>query len=72
MNALSPDDLKKLSTADRMALISEIWNTFESAEVPMTAAQIEELDRRFETFEDDIQRAIPMEQVFAKLNTRTP
>lgn len=58
--------------ADRMELMGEIWNSFGAAEVPLTAAQSEELDRRLDSFETDIQRAIPMDQVFARLEQRKP
>jgi len=55
-----------------MELMGEIWNSFSAAEVPLTSAQSEELDRRLDSFNTDIQRAIPMDQVFARLERRKP
>ena len=70
MIPLSHDEIKRMSVADRMALMGEIWNSFEHAEVLLTTAQTEELDRRLESFDEDIQHSIPMEEVFAKLERR--
>ena len=72
MIPLSNDEIKKMSVADRMELMGEIWNSFSAAEVPLTAAQSEELDRRLDSFNTDIQRAIPIDQVFARLERRKP
>jgi len=72
MPLLSHDEISKMSVADRMELMGEIWNSFSATEVPLTAAQSEELDRRLDSFDTDIQRAIPIDQVFARLERHKP
>ena len=38
--------IDQLSPAERLALIGELWDSLEASQVPVTAAQREELDRR--------------------------
>lgn len=45
-------DVKQLSTAEKLLLVSELWNDLEAhpTEVPVPREVIEELDRRMEHF----------------------
>ncbi len=70
MKILSNDDIKSMSKADRMDLMGQLWDSFEDSDVPLTAEQTAELDRRLDRFDEDVTRAIPMAQVFAKLHAR--
>jgi putative addiction module component (TIGR02574 family) len=38
--------IDQLSPAERLALIGELWDSLEASQVPVTAAQRDELDRR--------------------------
>jgi putative addiction module component (TIGR02574 family) len=38
--------IDQLSPAERLALIGRLWDSLEEADVPVTPAQREELDRR--------------------------
>jgi putative addiction module component (TIGR02574 family) len=46
MNPLSSDDVKRLSPQDRLALIEQLWDSLDDADVPVTEAQIAEVERR--------------------------
>ena len=47
-------ELQKLSAADKFALAVELWDELSSNpdEIPVTEEQLNELDRRFEEWED--------------------
>jgi len=55
MNApvLSPEQIAKLSTEDRLSLISELWDSLAELDIPLSAAQEAELDRRDATYASD-------------------
>jgi putative addiction module component (TIGR02574 family) len=64
--------IDRLSVAERMALIGEIWDSI-SAEVeqsPLTEAQRQEVDRRLAAHRANPQAAIPWEQVEAEALAR--
>ena len=48
--------IEELTPAERLALIGELWDSLESEQVPMTRAQIEELERRLVTADADAAR----------------
>ena len=49
-----PFNLQHLSIAERILLVEQIWDSIaaESAALPVTPAQQEELDRRLEAFQN--------------------
>jgi putative addiction module component (TIGR02574 family) len=59
-----------LSPADRLALISELWDSLEPGEVPITPAQREELDRRLSTADADARRGKTWSVLQADLRRR--
>jgi putative addiction module component (TIGR02574 family) len=66
---MTQDEIAKLSTAERLSLISDLWDSVADADVPLTQAQREELDRRLLTFEADAARAVSWETVKAELGS---
>lgn len=50
---LSADELTRLTPPERIALIAQLWDSLEDAQVPPTPAQQTELDRRLGTLEQD-------------------
>ena len=46
-------DIDSLTPAEKLELIGELWESLEADDVPLTQAQIEELDRRLATADDD-------------------
>jgi putative addiction module component (TIGR02574 family) len=53
MNFLSPDELARLTPPERIALIAQLWDSLEDEQIPLTAAQQTELDRRRDALEQD-------------------
>jgi putative addiction module component (TIGR02574 family) len=53
MDALNQDELVRLTPPERLALISRLWDSLESDQLPLTAAQRAELDRRLESLDED-------------------
>lgn len=68
----SEPDFDTMSTAERILYVQALWDRIadDSAEVPLSAAQRAELDRRLAAYDADPSRAVPWEQVRSKLGTR--
>lgn len=62
-------DISDLSPAERLALISELWDSLEDTQVPVSVAQLDELDRRLAM--DDAHGDVTWEQLKARLKRRT-
>ena len=65
-------DYKKLSIAERLQLVQDIWDSIadDTEALPLTDAQKAELDRRLEQHRSDPDSAIPWEQVWEELDKR--
>jgi putative addiction module component (TIGR02574 family) len=67
-------DIKRMSREERLALMEEIWDSLDPADVPVTDAQRAELDRRSEDLERDLVRGraagIPWEEVLRQIRER--
>ena len=70
MTKLSPDEINRMSPAERLSLIGDLWDSLEDVDVPLPAAQQAELERRLENFDAEAARAITWGQFKAKLNAR--
>ncbi len=55
MSAASLAEITQLSTAERIQLVEDIWDTIatQPGEVALTEAQTQELDRRLEAYRQD-------------------
>jgi putative addiction module component (TIGR02574 family) len=53
MDVLTLDAIARLTPPERLALISQLWESLENEPLPVTAAQQAELDRRLETLDRD-------------------
>jgi len=62
---ISTEDILKLSVAERLRLIGELWDSIEASTeaIPLTEAQREELDRRIDAFERDPSDTLSWEAV---------
>ena len=71
--ALQMDEIRKLSPAQRLLLVEDIWDSLadEPLSLPVTDAQREELDRRLEDYSRDPQAGSPWEEVRARLRAKT-
>ena len=50
--SISMDDIRKLSVAERIQLVEDIWDTIATSpgDVPLTEPQRQELDRRLDEY----------------------
>jgi len=70
MDALNQDELSRLTPPERLALISQLWDSLESEQLPLTAAQQAELDRRLETLDQDRRDGITWDALKTELEQR--
>jgi putative addiction module component (TIGR02574 family) len=63
-------DAKQLSAEERLKLIEQLWDSLEADDVPVTAAQRAELDRRIEEMDRDAKRGIPWKDVLDRIRGR--
>ena len=70
MSVLNQDDLSRLSPPERLALISQLWDSLESEHLPLTAAQQSELDLRLETLHEDRREGVTWTALIAELEKR--
>ena len=61
-----PDELGRLSTAEKLDLLDALWESIES-DPPLTDAQRTELDRRIAHHEQHPADVLPWEQVRADM-----
>ena len=64
-------DIRALTAEERLTLIGDIWDSLSPAEVPVSPAQRDELDRRLDELEADLDPGIPWNEVLRKLRGRT-
>jgi putative addiction module component (TIGR02574 family) len=69
---MQPIDLSTLSVSERIQLVEDLWDSIaaETGEVPLTAAQIAELERRLADMERDPQAGDSWETVRARIEKR--
>ena len=67
------DEARKLSVADRMLLLEEIWNSIgaDQAAPPLTASQREELDHRLAEYQADPRAGATWPDVRAQIERKT-
>ena len=69
-------DIERLSADERLDLMEQLWESLrkDASSVPLTHAQREELDRRLDDLEADIQRGaplgIPWDEVLQRIRSR--
>jgi putative addiction module component (TIGR02574 family) len=69
---LTPDEIVRLSPQERLDLIEQLWDSLSDEDVPFTAAQTAELERRLATFDDDRANAVTWDDLKAELARRCP
>jgi putative addiction module component (TIGR02574 family) len=72
MELLTHDELVRLTPPERLALISQLWDSLEDSQLPLTALQRAELDRRLETLDQDRREGISWVALKAELEQRCP
>jgi putative addiction module component (TIGR02574 family) len=66
------EEARKLSVADRLHLVEELWNSIggEQDDLPLTAEQREELDRRLADLAANPDAGTPWSEVRARLERK--
>lgn len=68
------EELSKLSVAERIELVQELWDGIaaecEREPFPLTEAQREELERRVRELDEHPERAIPWDEARERLRAR--
>ncbi|MGD0799342.1 MAG: addiction module protein [Acidobacteriaceae bacterium] len=72
MEPLTQDELVRLSPPERLALISQLWDSLEDNHLPLTAAQQTELDRRLASLDEDRREGVAWATLKAELEQRCP
>jgi putative addiction module component (TIGR02574 family) len=72
MELLTRDELVRLTPPERLALISQLWDSLKEDHLPLTATQRAELDRRLETLDQDRPEGITWANLRAELEQRCP
>jgi len=69
---MTQDDIAKLSPAERLSLISALWDSLADTDARLSQAQSDELLRRLADFEGDRLHAIPWDALKAEVIKRGP
>ncbi len=72
MRKLRADEIARLTPEERMALIAQLWDSLNDAQVPLPKAQQAEIARRLATLEQDRAQGVTWEQLRAELVRRSP
>jgi putative addiction module component (TIGR02574 family) len=72
MELLTPDEIVRLSPPERIALIAQLWDSLDDDQLPLTAAQQAELDRRLTSLDQDCRSGVTWAALKAELERRCP
>jgi len=72
MELLTQDELVRLTPPERLALISQLWDSMEDNQLPLTAAQRAELDNRLATLDQDRREGIAWTALKPNLSSVAP
>jgi putative addiction module component (TIGR02574 family) len=70
MELLTRDELSRLTPPERLALISQLWDSLEEEQLPISAAQRDELDHRLAMLDFQQHECITWEALKAELESR--
>ena len=70
--ALQALGIDRLSTAERLALVHEVWDSIaaETEKAPLSEAQQQEIDRRLAAYQANPNATVPWQQVEAEALAR--
>jgi putative addiction module component (TIGR02574 family) len=72
MEVLTPDEIVRLTPAERLALIAQLWDSIEHEQLPLTKAQESELERRLSSLNQDKSNGVTWASLKAELEQRCP
>jgi len=70
MSRLTQEELVRLTPPERLELISQLWDSLEADQLPLTAAQEAELDYRLESLDLYRREGISWDALKAELEQR--
>lgn len=62
-------NIRKLSPEERLRLLEELWESLSDDDLPLTAAQRAELDRRLDAIDREGPAGIPWREVLRRLQS---
>ena len=72
MELLTSDEIIRLSPPERIALIAQLWDSLDDAQLPLTGAQQTELETRLASLDQDRQNGVTWSALKAELEKRCP
>jgi putative addiction module component (TIGR02574 family) len=72
MELLTGEEIALLSPYERLALIGQLWDSLDQNQIPLTAEQQAELDRRLATLDHDRREGVTWDSLKAELERRCP
>ncbi len=72
MELLTPDEIGRLTPPERLALIAQLWDSLDHEQLPMTEAQLAELDRRLDSLDADRRNGVSWSALKTELEQRCP
>jgi putative addiction module component (TIGR02574 family) len=72
MELLTQDELVRLTPPERLALISQLWDSLEDEQLPLTTAQRAELDQRLASLDLDRSEGVTWAALKTELEQRCP
>ena len=70
MQAMTHDEISRLSPEERLALIGQLWDSLDDSKIPLPVTQQAELRRRLATLDQDRAEAVTWGQLRAELARR--
>jgi putative addiction module component (TIGR02574 family) len=67
---LTPDEISRLSPAERLSLIGQLWDSLADEDIPVTPTQRNELERRLATLDHDRAQSVTWDSLKAELARR--
>jgi len=72
MGPLTPGEIGRLTPRERLALIGQLWDSLNHDQIPVTAAQQAELERRLVSLDQDRRIGVTWAALKAELAQRCP
>jgi len=72
MAVLTPDEIVRLSPAERMELIAQLWDSLDDNQLPLPVTQQAELELRLASLDQDRSKGITWAALKADLERRCP
>ena len=69
---MTHDEITRLTTPERLALIGDLWDSLCEEETPLPMPQFQELQRRLASFENDRTSAVTWAHLKTELAKREP